>query len=209
MYIPEYAKSKDDAEVSDLIKRYPFVTLISVTEAGSPVISHVPVVSEFKDGKLTSVKGHLAIKNPHVEVLKHNKKVTVIFHGPHTYITPKWYKSGRDVPTWNYCVVHVTGELKLDSDFRSITKNLAELTKEFEAGDPQPWKFELPEDLKSPEHLTRAIVAFEIIPQSVNGKFKLAQGRPAADQQGVIDGLSTRQDEMSSEVSRLMQKNLR
>lgn len=208
MYIPEYAKSKDDSLIAELVASYPFVNLVSVADNSEPFISHVPVVTELKDNKIVSVRGHLALRNPHVKFLKENPKATIIYNGPHTYISPLFYKSGRDVPTWNYCVVHLKGTVSFQHDFRDICKNIAELTKVFEGQKPNAWRFELPEDLKNPAQLEAAIVAFELVPATVQAKFKLAQSRPRIDQEGVVEGLSGRSDEMSREVAKLMKKNL-
>ncbi len=208
MYIPEYAKSKSDNQIADLVKAYPFVNLISVTSDGQPFITHVPVVTEVVNNKITSIRGHLALRNPHVKYLKESSDVTVVYNGPHTYISPVWYKSGRDVPTWNYCVIHASGKLKFEHSFHAICKNLAELTKEFEIQGPDGWRFDLPADLKEPALLESAIVAFEIQPSKIEAKFKLAQSRPAIDQQGVIEGLASRTDDMSAEIANLMKKNL-
>jgi transcriptional regulator len=208
MYRPQYTQTENDKQIAELLKGYPFVTLASVSTDGEPFFSHVPVVTRFDGDKLTAIQGHIALRNPHVKLFESNNRVTVIFHGPHTYVSPTFYISGRDVPTWNYCVVHVKGEIKLDHGFESICKNLVDLTKVFEGQKPDAWRFELPADLKKPEQLTSAIIAFEIIPKSIEAKFKLAQSRPRADQEGVITGLTQRGDEMSAEIARLMKKNL-
>jgi predicted FMN-binding regulatory protein PaiB len=96
----------------------------------------------------------------------------------------------------------------LNSSFHAICKNLADLTKEFEGKNENPWKFELPPDLKDPAHLTAAIVAFEITPVQIEAKFKLAQSRPRTDQESVIAGLAKRTDDMSREIAALMKQNL-
>ncbi|MGZ3726970.1 MAG: FMN-binding negative transcriptional regulator, partial [Pseudobdellovibrio sp.] len=118
MYIPSYANPPNETFLKDLVNNYPFVTLISVDENSEPYITHLPVVAQF-DGadQLVKIQGHLSKFNPHFEILQKNKLVKVIFNGPHQYISPRWYKSGRDVPTWAYCVVHVQGELTLEDSF--------------------------------------------------------------------------------------------
>lgn len=37
----------------------------------------------------------------------------VIFNGPHTYISPTWYKTPHSVPTWNYITAHAHGAIKI------------------------------------------------------------------------------------------------
>jgi transcriptional regulator len=75
---------------------FPFATLISVRN-GDSVISHLPLTPIKADGK-TILIGHLARANDHWKILSQQSS-TAIFHGPHTYITPKWYKDD-DIPTW-------------------------------------------------------------------------------------------------------------
>jgi transcriptional regulator len=207
MYKPIYTSPQEKQQIVDLISDYPFVTLISKDFEGPLSISHIPVVTEFQNQELKSISGHFAIRNPQVEHLKQNSAVTLIFQGPHTYITPLWYKSGRDVPTWNYCVVHVHGELKFDTSFEAICTNLKALTKKFELG-PNAWEFELPDDLDNPEALTSAIVAFTVVPKNIEAKFKLGQNRQLIDRQGVVDGLNSRVDDMSKAIQKLMKQGL-
>ena len=207
MYKPAHFNAKEQSQLVDLIKSYPFVTMVSKDGAGSLSISHIPIVSEIENSEIKSIKGHFSLKNPHVEHLQSDNKVTLIFNGAHSYITPNWYNSGRDVPTWNYCVVHIHGKLEFNNSFESICKNLRDLTKAFEHG-AGVWKFELPTDLKDPKHLTAAIVAFTVIPEKIEAKFKLSQNRPLTDRNGVIEGLETRQDDMSREIQKLMKGSL-
>lgn len=208
MYIAKHFNPHEELQIFNLVKSFPFVTLISKDEAGQLSISHIPVVTEFENGKLKTIKGHFAQHNPQVGHLASNSHVTVIFGGPHTYVTPLWYKSGRDVPTWNYCVVHVQGLLQLNNSFEEICTNLKELTKVFESG-PEAWQFELPSDLVRPEDLTAAIVAFSIAPEKIEAKFKLSQNRPMADRLGVIEGLGLRKDEMSLTLRKYMQDTIK
>lgn len=208
MYIAKHFNPHEELQIFNLIKSFPFVTLISKDETGQLSISHVPVVTEFENGKLRAIKGHFAQSNPQVGHLASDSQVTVIFGGPYAYVTPVWYKSGRDVPTWNYCVVHVLGLLRLNNSFEDICTNLKELTKVFETG-PGAWEFELPSDLVRPEDLTAAIVAFTIVPEEIEAKFKLSQNRPMADRLGVIEGLGLRKDEMSLSLRKYMQDTIK
>lgn len=203
MYVPNHFNPKEQNQILDLVKNYPFVTMISKDEAGNLSISHIPVVTEIVNNEIKSIKGHFSLKNTHVKHLQSDSKVTLIFNGPHTYITPTWYKSGRDVPTWNYCVAHIHGRLEFNSSFDEICSNLKALTKVFEYG-PNAWSFELPADLKDTKHLTSAIIAFTVIPEKIEAKFKLSQNRPLIDRNGIIEGLAQRSDQLSNEVQKLM-----
>ena len=207
MYRAAEFKEKDKQQICQLVESYPFVTLISVKTDGSTQITHLPVVCEIKDNQIVNIRGHIAKANPHYQALLSNQKVKIIFHGPHLYVSPLWYKSGRDVPTWNYAVVHIDGEVKLEPEFDKICKNLVDLSRKFEGENG--WKFFLPEDLKSPEALVGAITAFVITPTHISAKFKLNQNRPQMDQLGVIDALQSSQDIFASEIAKLMKQNLK
>ena len=207
MYRAAEFKEKDKQQICQLVESYPFVTLISVKNDGSTQITHLPVVCEIKDNQIVNIRGHIAKANPHYQALLSNQKVKIIFHGPHLYVSPLWYKSGRDVPTWNYAVVHIDGEVKLEPEFDKICKNLVDLSRKFEGENG--WKFFLPEDLKSPEALVGAITAFVITPTQISAKFKLNQNRPQMDQLGVIDALQSSQDIFASEIAKLMKQNLK
>jgi transcriptional regulator len=53
------------------------------------------------------------------------QETLVIFQGPESYITPNWYPSKhvhhQVVPTYNYAVVHVYGQLAVTHDESSGT----------------------------------------------------------------------------------------
>ena len=207
MYRPAYTQEKDKKQLCELVENYPFVTVISAEHGGDTQVTHLPVICEIQNNEIISIRGHIAKANPHYQTLLTNQKVKLIFHGPHLYVSPLWYKSGRDVPTWNYAVVHVEGNLQLEPEFDKICKNLVELSRKFE-GD-NGWKFFLPEDLKSPEILMKAITAFVVKPTQITAKFKLNQNRPQIDQIGVIEALENNPDVFANEILKLMKQNLK
>jgi transcriptional regulator len=184
------------------MRAFPFATLILAGEP--PLISHLPLLVDDSDNTL-KIMGHFARANPQARALagKPAARVTAIFHGPHTYVTPNWYTE-HDVPTWNYAVVHASGVLRLVEEAGPLKAILAETSALFEAPSPSPWEFALPDDLADDRVLTRAIAGFVIEDVTLTGKFKLSQNRVAADQQGVVTGLNSRGDPMSRAVADLM-----
>ncbi|MBY0386040.1 FMN-binding negative transcriptional regulator, partial [bacterium] len=147
--------------------------------------------------------GHLAKANPHWRSFSQSQ-ATVVFHGPHTYITPKWYIE-NDVPTWNYSVVHITGSIELIENYDGIVECLKELTSHTERHWPSGWDFFIPEDLNG-ENLTKNIVGFRIKIEHIDFKKKLSQNRSAVDRAGILKGLETRTDENSRRVLNEMKK---
>ncbi len=201
MYLPRHFEEQDRDKALNLIRAFPFATLVTVFKS-APILNHLPlVVREGKDGALTLV-GHMAAKNPQAQ-FDSDAEILAVFNGPHTYITPTWYV-GREVPTWNYAVVHATGKVRWVREFKKLVALLKEMTDVFEADRPERWRFTLPDDLKNENDLTHAIVGFEIEVTSLQAKFKLSQNRSTADREGVLRGLETRTDEMSRMVLEMM-----
>src|SRR5579872_1071351 len=108
MYIPDSFENKNIAGLHRFIETYGFATLINYHESGLHV-SHVPVMLDKTRGQFGTLIWHLAKLNQHTEVLNGKNSSLCIFHGPHSYISPAWYKTSPNVPTWNYAVVHAYG----------------------------------------------------------------------------------------------------
>lgn len=207
MYLPKHFDTKDDAQILEIIDTYPFATVMSFDENNQPFFSHIPLITK-KSASGFSLLGHVAKRNLQWSHFQENPKVKVIVNGPHTYITPKWYRSGRDVPTWNYVSIHIDGSAELIDNFDGLVGLLKALTEKFETGSQNPWAFELPDDLLTPETLCSAIVGFEISVEKIDSKFKLSQNRASIDKAGIIEGLTDRSDDMSKEIRCLMKGNL-
>ena len=121
----------------------------------------------------------------------------VVFRGPQTYITPSWYPSKhelhRQVPTWNYRVVHVHGRLYVRDNERFVRGVVARLTRthEAQAGSPKPWKM----TDASPEYIDQMlanIVGIEIDITKLVGKWKLSQNKDERDRVNAADQLRKR-----------------
>lgn len=204
MYLPKHFSVSDQKKIRELIQSHSFVTLLSYPESSLPFINHLPVIFSSEPGESEVLLGHMSKNNPQWKHFKENHFGTMIVHGPHTYVTPKWYKSGRDVPTWNYAVLHLQGEIELLESFADQIKVLKELTSYFEKSNPNPWEFELPEDLLVETALTSAIVSFKFKINKVDAKFKLSQNRSSEDKAGILSGLGTRTDDMSQALRKMM-----
>lgn len=203
MYLPSRFKVEDEQESVSIVHGNPLATLISVAD-GAPFVSHLPLVLEEAGSNLVLV-GHLAKANPHSAILRAGGAVYAIFNGPNAYISPRWY-GVDDVPTWNYAVVHIQGEVTPIEDFDGITSCLKKLSSFAEANVKSPWKFWLPRDLADPARLTSAIMGFEIRVTDIRAKFKLSQQR-LQDRDSVAAGLrEERRDPGSLAIADLMSR---
>lgn len=203
IYVPKLFDVQELEKILPILESYSFATVLSADESGQPFFSHIPLIVKH-DGKSLSLIGHVSKSNPQAKHLKDRPTAHVIVNGPHTYITPKWYKSGRDVPTWNYVAIHLSGSVTMIESADGLVSLLSTLSEKFESGSEDPWSFELPKDLYDPQKLTNAIVGFEINITEIEAKFKLNQNRNEQDRQGVIEGLKSRSDDMSKEIMKLM-----
>ena len=135
--------------------------------------------------------------SPPTSRLSSIRAALVIFQGVEAYISPSWYPTkqahGRVVPTWNYEVVHVYGRLVWHEDRAWLRAQIGELTRQFEAGRPDPWSVEdAPAD--HIERLLAGIVGVEIAIDRIEAKRKLSQNRSDADRLGAADGLAASDD---------------
>lgn len=208
MYLPQRFRQDDPALILRLIREHPLAIVISAREGQAPEINHLPLIARERagsSGELTLL-GHMSRANPQWRAFakEGGADVIVVFRGPQCYVTPGWYRSGRDVPTWNYAVAHLHGRARACESVDELLETLRLQTEAFEASSARPWEFEVPEDLADPAALTGAIVGFEIRVERIEGKFKLSQNRSGEDRAGVREGLLARGDESSRGIAGLM-----
>ena len=199
MYTPKYSEETRADVLDALVRTYPFATVVANTANGL-VANHLPF--ELVDGVL---HGHVARGNELVRM--DGVEVLLVFRGPDGYISPNWYptkhETGREVPTWNYAVLHVHGHLRVIDDPVWLRVLLERLTDRHEADQPQPWKMtDAPGD--HIETSLHAIVGLEVTIDRVEGKFKLSQNHPARNRAGVIAGLHERDGDGDMELAALM-----
>jgi transcriptional regulator len=191
MYIPNHFKESRADVLQALIAAHPLGTVVMHGTAGLTA-DHIPFeYSPPAEGAPFGIlRAHVARANP---LWKCDGEPTlVVFQGPEGYISPSLYeekpKSGKVVPTWNYAVVHAHGVLRAIDDPIWVQALLERLTRHHEAGRPRPWEVaDAPADFI--DTIRQAIVGIEIVLTRLEGKFKLSQNRPAADQFAVAGEL--------------------
>lgn len=185
------------------IERYDFGLLVSHGAAGL-VASHIPFLVERGDAEL-HLYGHLARPNPQVGDLAQHGEVLAVFHGPHAYISPRWYATGPSVPTWNYVDVHAYGTVQLVEDTQWLRRFLVRLSERHEARNPVAWRMqELPEAYV--ESMLKGIIGLDIAVTRLEGKYKLSQNRPTVDRPRIITALERRGDADALAVAQLMRE---
>jgi transcriptional regulator len=195
MYIPAPFAETRLGVLHAFIDAHPFATLVSTGAKAGLVATHLPLLLDPSRGPYGTLVGHVARPNPQAGDLADGASVLALFHGPHAYVSPRWYETRPAVPTWNYAAVHGYGEARLIEDPAAVRAMLQDIVARFEpaasddAGEGG-WRAEaLPEKYFS--SMAAGVVGFEIELSRLEGKFKLNQNRSAADQAGVVAALNT------------------
>lgn len=192
MYLPPHFAEQHTETLHHLIIENPLGALVVSGPDGLDA-NHIPFELDSQSGTL---RAHVARANPVWQQVQNGAPVLVIFQAEQGYISPNWYPSKhethRQVPTWNYRVVHVHGSIQIRDDEKYVRGVIGRLTREHErrTGDAKPWKMADSEPAYI-DGLVRAIVGIEIAITRITAKFKLSQNKDARDQQGAIDALCT------------------
>lgn len=194
MYIPAHFAENRPEELGRIIREHPLGMLVTQGSAGLDA-DHIPFEFDADVGPHGVLTAHVARANPLWQRCPTGTPVMVVFRGAEAYISPSWYPSKhethRQVPTWNYEVVHAHGAITVHDDERFVRRLVARLTRRYEAAEPKPWKMgdAPPEFIDS---MLRNIVGIEIAITSLVGKVKLSQNREPRDRIGAADTLEAR-----------------
>lgn len=173
----------DCGELADLVRKYPWATLVSALPqtrtddaAAAPetelVVSHLPVIlDENEDGPGLVVLGHLAKTDAHLHQLG-THDVVLIMQGPQGYLSASWYATGTHVPTWDFVVLHLHGRPSVLDDADTLDV-LSATVDHLEADQPHPWRLDTVADYA--RRIAPATTGFRLHPERVVGKAKLHQ----------------------------------
>lgn len=194
MYVPtDFAETRKEV-LHARIAQYPFGTLVTHGNSGLDA-NHIPFELAADEGMLGVLRAHVARANPVWQDVANGDEVLVVFRAGDAYISPNWYPSKHEhhkqVPTWNYMVVHAHGRITILDDERYVRGLVGRLTREHESSQPTPWKMgDAPQDYI--DTLLKAIVGVQIEITRLVGKSKLSQNKQARDIQGAGEALRSR-----------------
>ncbi|WP_454759036.1 FMN-binding negative transcriptional regulator [Caulobacter segnis] len=178
---------EDRAVLLDFIAAHPFVTF-AASVGGRPFVAQSPVVIRDLDGEI-ALDFHLSRGNRLTPHLTQGFRAIALATGLDAYISPDWYESADQVPTWNYQSVEAEGSVAPLNDEELIAL-LDDLSAQEEArllpkkpwtrGKMKPGKF---------ENLLRGIQGGRLFVERLEGTFKLSQNKNDADRLGAAKGL--------------------
>ena len=191
MYLPQPDFQPDLSAMHRIIRDHPFGARIRSSTHGL-TIEHLPFLFETTGTGDAVLLTHVARANKVWQEVEEGGDTLIAFTGAQGYISPSWYpgkhQTHRRVPTWNYEVVHVHGQIFVSDDERSARRVIALLTREHEAKLEKPWRMgDAPRDFL--DALVQQIVAIEVRVTRMEGKRKLNQHHQLADREGAILGL--------------------
>jgi transcriptional regulator len=182
MYSPPYNRPEGRAEIVAFMRAHNFPVL--VTGSGELRASHLPVVVEER-GETIVIDMHMARANPQWRDFSQDE-VLVVFTGPHSYISPRWYEETERVPTWNYAAVHAYGVPRVIEDSTAKRQSQRRLIESLD----REW---LPRfdrlDAGYVERMLGAIVVFEIPVARIEARWKLSQNRGRREMELIAEAL--------------------
>ncbi|HTY48467.1 MAG TPA: FMN-binding negative transcriptional regulator [Steroidobacteraceae bacterium] len=194
MYVPAHFEESRTEVLHGLIARHPLGILVTHGGGGLDA-NHIPFALDAGAGGLGVLLGHVARANPVWQEVRDGAEVLVVFRAMDAYISPSWYPSKhelhRQVPTWNYQVVHAHGRITVHDDERHVRAVVARLTHAHEAAEPRPWK--MTDGARDYiDAMVKAVVGLEIRITRLVGKSKLSQNKEARDIRGAGETLRAR-----------------
>lgn len=201
MYTPPSFAITDWPVIASFVRDNGFGTLLTVKD-GNVHDTRTPFIFS-KDEKY--LFGHVAKANPQWRNWGESTTGKVLFSGPHCYVSPRFYSSEFNVPTWNYTAVSISGLISVVDAREQRIAFLQSLVSQYEARRNQPrWELDLSDERFVP--LLSAIVVFRVHVLEVEASFKLSQNKSKEDRESVIRNLSDSNVERDRQVGELMQR---
>ena len=203
-YIPKHFEFHGLDEKHDFIENYNFGQLICTREDNLNM-SYLPFSLNRTDFPLGSLQCHVA-KNNSIWRDVTKGRITAIFSGPHAYISPCWYSSDNQVPTWNYSAVFAEGKVRLLHDDQ-LAPLLIKLTnsEENRTWNNIKWPAREVGTLKY-DPMMKAIVGIELKIEKIYGKLKMSQNRSSEDRASAVKGLLESTCESHAAVAKMIEE---
>src|SRR6202165_893460 len=192
MFKPERAASLAFAETRG------FGT-VCAWDGSKPVASSLPFILTYADDGTPQAAFHVARHNPLLKLADGKSRWLMAVTGADAYVSPDWYASPDQVPTWLYQAVHLSGAVRMLSE-HELGPHLDALSTRFESwlAPKPPWT---PAKMTAGrlDAMKKAIVGLLMTVEEVEGSFKLNQHKSDVDHVAVATALA-RQPEPAAQV---------
>jgi transcriptional regulator len=179
--------------------------LVCAWDGARPIASSLPFYLTFADDGTPRAAFHVARHNPLVKLAGGTTTSWLLaVSGADAYVSPDWYVSPDQVPTWLYQVVHLTGTVRTLSD-DELAEQIDTLSAKFEDWllPKKPWTSSKMTVARL-DSLKKAIVGLVMTVEEVEGSFKLNQHKSDADHAAITSALLERPDEAAQTIGNQM-----
>lgn len=173
-------------------------------DGNKPVASSLPFYLAYADNGTPQAAFHVARHNPLAKLADGKSRWLMAVTGADAYVSPDWYASPDQVPTWLYQAVHLTGAVRLLSD-QELGPHLDALSARFEGWlEPKPPWTVSKVTAGRLETLKKAIVGLVMSVEEVEGSFKLNQHKSDVDHVAVATVLTQQAEAGAQALAREM-----
>ena len=171
----------DEQELLAFVAQLSFATIC----VDGPAVVHAPVVVAGPDRLLF----HVSRSNAAAAKLDGARAVASVT-GPDFYVSPDWYGTPDQVPTWNYLAVEAEGPLRR-LDEAELARLLDDLSAAHEArlAPKTAWTRDKMTAGRF-EAMLKAIVGFEMRIEALRGTRKLGQNKKPEERERVAEALA-------------------
>ena len=178
--------------------------LVCAWDGKKPIASSLPFYLTFADDGTPRAAFHLARHNPLAKLAGGTNSWLLAVTGADAYVSPDWYVSPDQVPTWLYQVVHLTGTVRTLSD-DELAEQIETLSAKLEDWllPKKPWTSSKMSAGRL-DTLKKAIVGLVMTVEEVEGSFKLNQHKSDADHAAIASAMLQRPDEAAQTIGKQM-----
>jgi transcriptional regulator len=183
---PAFREIDEPRLVAQLAAR-PFCTLAAAPDGRVRIARAPVVVRRLAEG--LALDFHLSRGNALAPFLADGLRAVLASLGDDAYVSPDWYVSEDQVPTWNYVTVEAEGPVAMLDD-EALAALLDDLSAQEEArlAPKPPWTRAKMSSGRF-EAMSRAIVGARLSVERLEGTWKLSQNKAEADRAGVRGAL--------------------
>ncbi|GIQ73253.1 FMN-binding negative transcriptional regulator [Bradyrhizobium sp. RD5-C2] len=177
--------------------------IVCACDGGKPIASALPFYLTYAADGTPRALFHVARHNPLVKLANGSPWLLAV-NGADAYVSPDWYVSPDQVPTWLYQAVHLTGPVRTLSD-EELAVQIDVLSAKFEERllPKKPWVSGKMTAARL-EGMKKAIVGFEMTVEEVEGSFKLNQHKSETDFAAVGNTLALQAEAGARDIAALM-----
>lgn len=171
-----------------------------------PIASALPFYLSYAADGTPRAAFHLARNNPLLKLADGAANWLLAVSGADAYVSPDWYVSPDQVPTWLYQSVHLTGPVrKLSDDELAVQIDTLSATFESRLVPKKPWTSSKMAAGRL-QAMKKGIVGLMMTVEDIEGSFKLNQHKSEVDYAAVANALGAQADPGAGRIARLMRE---